>query len=215
MAQQTAVTVRFALLAQVSDIRFMELNKDFWNNRYAENLTGWDVGYPSTPLKEFIDTLTDKSICILIPGCGNAYEAEYLHQQGFKNVFVIDLAPLALEGFAKRVPEFPKENLILGNFFEHQSEYDLILEQTFFCALNPDLRKEYVRKMSNLLAPNGKLAGVMFNHPLTEKGPPFGGSAEEYRGYFEPYFKVESMAPCKNSIKPRMGNELWVEIVKR
>ncbi|MFT6210389.1 MAG: hypothetical protein ACJATE_001005 [Bacteroidia bacterium] len=192
----------------------MNLDKDFWNDRYVGKQIGWDLGAPSTPLKEFIDTLTDKSIRILIPGCGNAYEAEYLHQQGFDNVFVIDFAPLALKGLQERVPEFPKDHLVLGNFFEHQSEYDLILEQTFFCALNPDLRTTYVKKMSELLTPKGKLAGVMFNHALTEKGPPFGGSVEEYSGYFENYFEIKSLAPCENSIKPRLGSELWLELIR-
>jgi SAM-dependent methyltransferase len=176
---------------------------------------GWDLGAPSTPLKEFIDTLEDKSMRILIPGCGNAYEAEYLHEQGFENVFVIDIAPLALEGFKERAPHFPEDHLFCGDFFEHQGEYDLILEQTFFCALNPELRSKYAKKMHELLAPKGKLAGVMFCFELTEKGPPFGGSAEEYRGYFGDLFEISSMKPCENSIKPRLGNELWVELIKQ
>jgi SAM-dependent methyltransferase len=192
----------------------MNLDKDFWNNRYAENQTGWDVGAPTTPLKEFIDTLTDKSIRILIPGCGNAYEAEYLHEQGFENVCVIDIAPLALEGFKKRVPDFPQDHLLLGDFFAHEGEYDLILEQTFFCALDPKLRTAYAKKMHELLAPNGKLCGVMFCFELTEQGPPFGGSAAEYQGYFGGLFCMERMEPCLNSIAPRLGRELWVELIR-
>jgi SAM-dependent methyltransferase len=192
----------------------MHLDKDFWNDRYIESKTGWDLGAPSTPLKEFIDTLEDRLLRILIPGCGNAYEAEYLHQQGFDNVFVIDLAPLALKGLQERVPDFPSDHLIEGDFFEHKAEYDLILEQTFFCALNPELRTAYAKKMNELLASKGKLAGVMFNHVLTEKGPPFGGSVEEYSGYFENDFEIKYLALCKNSIKPRLGSELWVELVR-
>ena len=193
----------------------MQLDKDFWNNRYVGKQIGWDLGAPSTPLKEFIDTLEDKSTRILIPGCGNAYEAEYLHQQGFDNVFVIDIAPLALEGFKERAPHFPQDHLFCGDFFEHEGEYDLILEQTFFCALNPQLRSAYAMKMNELLSEKGKLAGVMFSFELTEKGPPFGGSAEEYKVYFEDYFEIKSLTPCLNSIKPRLGSELWVELVKK
>lgn len=192
----------------------MELDKDFWNTRYAENETGWDLGAPSTPLKEYIDTLSDKDTRILIPGCGNAHEAEYLHELGFTNLFVIDFAPLALEGFHKRYPDFPEKHLILGDFFEHQAQYDLILEQTFFCALNPKLRSAYAKKMHELLAPSGKLAGVMFCFELTEQGPPFGGSVKEYEGYFGELFETKSMAPCMNSIAPRAGRELWVELVR-
>ena len=192
----------------------MKLDKDFWNDRYVGNQIGWDLGAPSTPLKEYIDSLEDKSIRILIPGCGNAYEAEYLHEQGFENVFVIDIAPLALEGFKKRAPHFPENHLFCGDFFAHEGQYDLILEQTFFCALDPKLRSDYAQKMHELLAPNGKLCGVMFCFELTEQGPPFGGSAKEYEGYFGNLFGIASMKPCENSIKPRLGNELWVELVK-
>ncbi len=193
----------------------MQLDKDFWNNRYLSNQTGWDIGYPSTPLKEFIDTLKDKTTRVLIPGGGNAYEAEYLHQQGFENVFVIDLASQALKGFSERVPNFPKDHLILGDFFEHHGGYDLILEQTFFCALNPELRSAYAKKMHELLNPNGKLAGVMFNGPMYKDHPPFGGNPDEYRTYFQNDFEIISMAPCMNSIEARLGSELWVELLKK
>src|SRR5690606_26735812 len=114
----------------------MQLDRDFWNSRYASGEMGWDVGAPSRPLKEFIDTLTDLELRILIPGCGSAHEAQYLWEKGFRNVHLIDIAPLALERFAQRVPDFPKENLICGDFFKHEGQYDLILEQTFFCAID-------------------------------------------------------------------------------
>ncbi len=54
-------------------------------------------------------------------------------------------------------------NIILGDFFKHKGEYELVLEQTFFCAINPSLRKNYVAKMKELLLLNGKLVGVLFD----------------------------------------------------
>jgi hypothetical protein len=42
----------------------------------------------------------------------NAHEAEYLYQQGFTNVFILDIVPQPLARFGKRVPDFPKELLI-------------------------------------------------------------------------------------------------------
>ena len=74
-----------------------KLNEAYWTQRYQNKETGWDLGEPSTPLKEYIEQLSDKSIKILIPGCGNAYEAHYLFEKGFKNVFVIDLSPIPLQ----------------------------------------------------------------------------------------------------------------------
>ena len=46
-------------------------------------------------------------------------------------------------------------------FFEHNKKYDLILEQTFFCALNPALRRAYVAKVYELLNVNGKFPVIL------------------------------------------------------
>jgi methyl halide transferase len=188
--------------------------ENYWTNRYKDQSTGWDIGYPSEPLKAYIDQLTDKNIRILIPGAGNAYEAEYLYAQGFKNVFVMDISAIPLQNFKDRNPNFPKEQLIGANFFKHQGGYDLIIEQTFFCSFEPtkENRQLYGEKMSQLLNPNGKLVGVWFNIPLVEDNMdkrPFGGTKTEYIGYLTPFFNVKTFETCYNSIEPRAGQELF------
>ena len=152
------------------------LNEDYWTQRYQNNETGWDIGYVSTPIKAYVDQLKDKKIHILIPGAGNAYEAEYLWKQGFKNVWVIDLSQAPLNNIQSRIPDFPAEQLIHGDFFEHEKQYDLIIEQTFFCALNPTMRQDYVLAMHKRLKPKGKLVGLLFKVPLFDTHPPFGGN---------------------------------------
>jgi hypothetical protein len=186
----------------------------YWDTRYAQQNTGWDVGYPTTPLVTFAGSIANKELRILIPGCGHAYEGEYFFKAGFKNITLLDYSPQARTDFLKRVPEFPEENYVIGDFFNHQGEYDLILEQTFFCALEPTLRNQYAQKMRDLLAVNGTLAGVLFSFPLTENGPPFGGSIAEYEATFSPYFTIQTLEPCYNSIAPRMGNEVFIRLRK-
>ena len=193
----------------------MDLNKNFWDLRYQNNETGWDIGYISTPLKKYIDQLTDKNIKILIPGGGNSYEAEYLHNLGFKNVFVVDISPTALTNLKNRVSDFPKNYLINIDFFKLNNSFDLILEQTFFCALTPKLRDNYVLKMNQLLRPNGKLVGLLFNIPLNKDRPPFGGTKKEYLSYFKTYFKIEIMELSYNSISERTNNELFIKLIKK
>ncbi|MBL7941965.1 MAG: methyltransferase domain-containing protein [Flavobacteriales bacterium] len=190
------------------------LDKNFWSKRWQDKSTGWDVGTVSAPFVPFFDSLENKETRILIPGCGNAYEAEELWKRGFKNVTIVDIAPEPLALFKARVPGFPEAQLICTDFFAFTGQFDLIIEQTFFCALPPALRPDYARHMHALLAPGGRIAGLMFNFPLTEEGPPFGGSEEEYRGHFDPYFSIRTMVPCTNSIAPRAGRELWVEMEK-
>ena len=192
----------------------MKLTKNFWNNRYKNKETGWDLGYASTPLKNYIDQLENKDIRILIPGCGNAYEAEYLFQRGFNNVFLLDIAPLALQQFSKRVPNFPKKNLIEENFFEHVGRYQLILEQTFFCAIDPKLRDKYVHKMHQLLIPKGKLVGLLFAQEFENDHPPFGGTKEEYKKQFSTLFEIQKMELANNSIEARKGRELFIQLIK-
>lgn len=193
----------------------MSAYETFWNDKYKAGATGWDIGHISTPLKVYFDQVTNKDLKILIPGGGNSYEAEYLHNQGFKNVFVADISKVPLQNLQMRLPDFPKEHLLHSDFFDLKGKYDLIVEQTFFCAIDPSLRTQYVLKSNQLLKENGKLIGLLFNIPLNTDGPPFGGSKEEYQAYFEPYFKIETMETAYNSITQRAGNELFVKFIKK
>jgi len=187
----------------------MELNEDFWDYKYKTNETGWDLGEISPPLKAYFNQLTNKALKILIPGGGNSYEAEYLFNKGFKNVYVIDLSSTALLNLRTRVPSFPSSHLIQANFFDIDMTFDLIVEQTFFCAIDPNLRPAYAAKAFEMLNTNGKVVGLLFDAPLNDSHPPFGGSKTEYVEYFKPYFVIKTMEEAHNSIKPRQGKELF------
>ncbi len=188
------------------------LSADYWETRWQNNQTGWDIGYVSPPLKAYFDQLDSKQYKILIPGAGNAYEAEYLFQQGFKNVFVVDFSKSAINNFLKRNPSFPTEQAIVSDFFQlKESHFDIIIEQTFFCALDPSLRENYLDKMKSLLKPGGKLAGLLFHLPEKKDGPPYGGDKEVYLEQFATRFEIIEMDIAKNSIESRQGNELFFE----
>ena len=189
------------------------LSKEYWNSRYEAEETGWDLKIVSPPLKAYIDQLMDKNMRILIPGCGSGYEAEYLSKQGFQNVTVIDFAPLAVQKMQIYMADYQNIKIICADFFTHIGKYDLILEQTFFCALDPSLRTKYVEKMSELLKENGKLVGLLFSIQFPNN-PPFGGSREEYINLFLDTFKINILEPCYNSVKPRQGNEIFFNFSK-
>lgn len=193
----------------------IDLSEKFWNEKYQSNNTGWDIGRISSPLKAYIDQLSNKDLKILIPGAGNAYEAEYLWRQGFRNIYVVDLSKKALGNLKQRIPEFPINHMVQDDFFNLENTFDLILEQTFFCAINPDLRQNYVIKMQDLLKDNGKLVGVLFNDELNSQHPPFGGSKPEYEKYFKPHFYLDIIDLCYNSIESRAGRELFIKFRKK
>lgn len=192
------------------------LNAKYWDNRYLDNDSPWDMGQVSPPLKAYFDQLINKDSSILIPGAGNAYEAEYLVNNGFTNVFVCDYAAAPLQNLLKRCPEIKSENLLLEDFFKMENKkFDLIIEQTFFCAIDPSLRKKYFEKMNELLNTNGKLVGLLFNDmTLNDDKPPFKGNKEEYKEYFIDLLKIKVYETAYNSLKPRAGRELFINLVK-
>ncbi|MGZ9676170.1 methyltransferase domain-containing protein [Flavobacterium sp. GNP001] len=188
-----------------------KLNKNYWDNRYQTNNTQWDIGQVAPPIQEFIDTIADKNAKILIPGCGNCYEAIYLLQQGFTAITLIDIAPTLVNNLQEKFKNQLQIRVLLGDFFEHQDHYDYILEQTFFCALPPQNRPLYVSKMKELLAPNGELFGLLFDRDF-DSGPPFGGSINEYKNLFEKDFNIIRLEKATNSIQPRANAEVFIHL---
>ncbi len=191
------------------------LDEAYWSQRYAHDDTPWDIGNISPPLKAIIDGLSDKGMRILIPGAGKGYEAIYLHRKGFSEVYVCDWVAAAFDTLQEQAPDFPAEHMLIADFFELDLPgFDLILEQTFFCALLPSQRPAYVRKMYELLKPGGRLMGVLFAHEFPFEGPPFGGNEATYRQLFSPLFEIERMELSRLSIGPRAGNELEFSLRK-
>jgi hypothetical protein len=188
-----------------------EQPQNFWNARYERGETGWDIGYPSPYLKQILDSYSNREAQILIPGAGNAWEARYAWENGYANLYVIDIAPLAVESLKRACPEH-QHRILLGDFFAHTGTYDLILEQTFFCALHPNLRVHYARKMAELLSPKGSVEGLLFATAMNSDRPPFGGNEAEYKALFSNHFRSVEIRPCDNSIPARAQNELSIKL---
>jgi thiopurine S-methyltransferase len=186
----------------------------YWDNQYINNQTGWDIGYASPPIREYFEQQEDQSARILVPGSGNGWEVEYLYQNGWQQTFLLDFAPAAIDHFTDRFPQFPASQIIRENFFEHQGTYDYIVEQTFFSSLPRSYREQYVKQALNLLAPGGKLIGLLFNHEFAFDGPPFGGTEAEYKDLFFNSFHVKSFGTAYNSIKPRRDREYFIILEK-
>lgn len=192
-----------------------KLNATYWEQRWQEQQTGWDIGEASPPLVRFLETVEDKQTRILIPGAGRSHEALYLYRNGYEQVYVCDWAASAFVDLKQAAPDFPEANLLIGDFFELAPDkpFELMLEQTFFCAIEPRLRPKYVQKAAELLEPGGTLAGVLFAREFPFAGPPFGGTEAAYREVFSSYFEIQELAITPYSVAPRAGNELFIKAV--
>ena len=195
----------------------IKLNQSYWNSRYENNQTGWDIGKISPAIELWLNKQEKKDIKILIPGSGYGYEAAYAHKMGFYNTFYQDLSPLAAKHFRENHPHIPKKNILLGDFFSLKKSnfFDVIIEQTFFCALPLSSRSLYVNKTHELLNESGILIGLLFNITFDGDEPPYGGDSKLYKKLFEDKYHFIKMDISTNSVLPRQGSELWVEMKKK
>ena len=76
-------------------------NSNFWNQRYLENNTGWDIGESTPILQHYLESKTKilGKVCVL--GCGNGYDAIELalHEN---DVFAVDFAEEPLKNLKKK-----------------------------------------------------------------------------------------------------------------
>ena len=192
------------------------LNESFWNNRYLENNTGWDLGVISTPIKKWFDSQINKDLQILVPGAGKGHEVKYGFDHGFNNIYYLDSSTEAISSFKENCPNFPKDQIIKSDFFDLRKDlfFDVVIEQTFFCAISPFLRKEYVKKTHEILTEDGCVVGLLFNKNFDHQGPPFGGLYEEYVELFSKIFIIEKLENSMHSMTPRKENEFWLTLKK-
>ena len=193
------------------------LDNSFWNIRYQNNQTGWDLGEISNPIKKWFDNQENKKINILIPGAGKGHEVKYGFENGFRNIFYMDFSSRAADLFKEICPGFPKDQILIGDFFSLKKPlfFDVIIEQTFFCAIDPTLRPNYIKKTNEILKENGKIIGLLFNREFDTNGPPFGGTEKEYRGLFNSKFNFKKFENSLLSSLPRKEYEFWIELIKK
>ncbi len=189
----------------------MNFDPLYWDNRYHSGQDGWDIGDVSLPLKSYFDQVQDKDLSILIPGCGRAYEAAYFFSIGFRNITIVDFSQIVVQELLAKFAD-TSINVIQSDIFALNGKFDIIVEQTLFCALDPSLRQAYVAQIYDLLNPDGKYVGLLFATEFDKAGPPFGGVKSEYLRLFQDKFEINVMDTCYNSIIARQGNELWINM---
>jgi len=185
----------------------------YWDKKYQRNEANWDLKSANPVFEELIDNEDIlKPGKLLIPGCGNGFDAIAAAKRGFE-VTAIDFSAEAIKfgkNLAKR--EKVKVNFLTEDFFnldeKYANNFDSIYEYTTYCAINPERRDEFARQISRLLKPGGKYLTILF--PVEERagGPPFGINPVEAYKIFSNYLKLSFFTQEVNSIKPRKNREV-------
>jgi SAM-dependent methyltransferase len=193
------------------------LGPGFWDGRYRSGDMGWDLGVPSPPFVRLDEAGFITPCRVAVPGCGRGWEVAYLAERGYR-VTGIDFAPGAIAAARERLADAGADaELVQADLFDLpealEGAFDLVLEQTCYCAIDPARRPDYVDVAHRLLAPGGRLIGL-FYACKGEGGPPFTTHPDEVRTLFEERFEVRSLALTPHS-HPRRAGEEWLGVLLR
>tara|TARA_Y100000588_G_C14281508_1_gene937677 strand:+ start:2200 stop:2814 length:615 start_codon:yes stop_codon:yes gene_type:complete len=191
--------------------RYKEDSSQFWEDIYLANNAGWDLGGPTPVFQKLSETMSAGKICIL--GCGKGHDAVEFSQKGFE-VTAVDFSKTAVHNLktlalARNVPVSVIQDDIFSLTPKYRNSFDYILEQTCFCAINPNRRIEYEKLVFSLLKYSGKLIGLWFplDKSREEGGPPYGTKVDEVKSIFSSPWKIEVEEFSDLSIKTRKGRE--------
>lgn len=171
--------------------------EELWSGGLAKG-SRFDVAGESLPLAAELrrrNHAPRDGMRALVPGCGRAYDALALARHGFASVVALDVSASACEAARTEIGSVADEarlrvDVRCEDFFALQPErdgtYELIWDNTFLCALVPEVREQWAAQMKALLAPGGELITCVFPIGAREGGPPFAMSVPLVRALLEP-----------------------------
>jgi len=147
----------------------------------------------------------------LIPGCGTDHEVLWFFQSAGFEVTAIDFSTVAVTQIKEALGNFDGK-IIRGDFckFDFPSQFDLIYERTFLCALHPRRWPQYAKRVAQLLRPRGKLVGVFF-YGTEPDPPPYPLSKTGAAEIFGKYFRLTRDVKVSDSVAMFAAMERWQE----
>lgn len=184
----------------------------YWNRRYREGETGWDLGSP-TPV--FLRLLADAVLPpaeTIVLGCGKGHDAVAFARHGHR-VTAVDFSAEAVEHTRALAAESGiAVSLLCTDLFtlvpEYAGRFDCAVEYVTYCAIEPSRRGEFADVVSALLKPGGMLVALLFPLERRKGGPPFGVDADEARTLFGRTLHEEVARFHPETIASRRGREL-------
>lgn len=189
----------------------------FWNEIYQTEKPGWDLGQPAEAFKDMLPRLKLPKSRILVLGCGYGHDAALFADVGHV-VTAIDFSAEAISEARKKYGHISNLTFEQRDVFDLPHEwnftFDLIIEHTLFCAIEPSKREKLITVWKRLLHEEGQLLAIFFSM-FKRLGPPYGSTESEIRHLLAPFFQFLFWGRLRNSIPRRLGKELFVLAKKR
>ncbi|KAF9191476.1 hypothetical protein BGZ51_002592 [Haplosporangium sp. Z 767] len=188
-----------------------------WNELWRRDIHPWDQSVPSPALIEVIEkkpisAQIPKSGNVLVPGCGRGVDVFYL-ANAQRKAYGLDISPIAVQqckdkSVEKGIPESQVE-FIAGDFFKFDipaEGFQLVYDYTFFCAILPEMRPAWGKRMGELVSKDGILITLIYPLGDHTSGPPFAVSVDDYHQQLDANFECLLIDDC-TSFETRQGQE--------
>lgn len=188
----------------------------FWDALFAADAGGWELGRAAPPLVRWFSEHVPKDMRALVPGCGRGHEARLLAGLG-ATVTAIDLAPTAIAHARAMTPPGLALTFAVADLFSYIGQppaFDLVVEHTCFCAIDPARRDDYVAAVADALHPGGALVGLFYAHGRPG-GPPFTTDRAEVERRFASRFAICELEVAPDSTLIRHRQELFAVMRRR
>lgn len=192
-------------------------SESYWTDKYDKKETGWDLGAPALGLLSLLPKLKLPTSRIIILGGGCGHDAALFAEHGHL-VTLVDVSAEAISKAKQTYGHYTNLTFIHADLFdlphEMYGQFDILIEHTCYCAINPSLRSDLVKQWRRLLHDKGFLFAIFFIMPK-RNGPPFGGSEFEIKERLKSDFQFIIWQRFRQSVKSRSGRELLVYAQKR
>ncbi len=183
------------------------MEHDFWVERWQNNQLGFHLPETNPHLVRHGRALAADRARILVPLCGKSRDLAWLRSLGHEVVGVefIETGALAffeesgLEPAASRVGPHPALraqgiSIVLDDFFALDpaavGRFAGVYDRAALVAVEPARRPAYVRKLREVIADDGRLLLVSFDHDIGS-GPPFSVPEPELRALMAGLFVLD------------------------
>jgi len=185
----------------------------YWDSRWQEGQTGWDLGGPHPLLGDLIGRATAFGLAadarIFIPGCGRAHDGIWLVRHGYR-VVAADFAPRAVAAARQNAADLVASGSLKASDAAHmtfrvedaatcpeadQGGFQGVFDRAMFCALRPELRGAYIEALAARLQKHGLFMSLLFSDiaPTPQKpkgsGPPFEVTESAVSDQLSPWFE--------------------------
>lgn len=189
------------------------MKKEYWFDRWQREEIGFHQSTVNPYLREYWHKLAlTRNSMVFVPLCGKSRDMLWLRAQGH-DVLGVELSSLAARAFFTESGHIPQYtvghtfehleadniHILCGDFFDLRGD-DLakitaVYDRAALIALPPEIRKQYVHHLLNILPPMAQILLITLDYPVSEMaGPPFAVTIDEVMTHYQAHFEITLLA---------------------